>query len=117
MNVNYKMIGKRIKKVRILKNRSQAQLAEMADISSPYLSFIETGKKHISVGTLLSIANALDVTVDDLLTGNQKNDHESYYSDLTFLMADCNDYERFVIYETAKSSKDIIREWKKLKKE
>ena len=46
---------------------SQAELAAAAGINSLYLSQIERGKRSGSAKTLAAIAQALDVTVDDLL--------------------------------------------------
>ena len=46
---------------------SQAQLAEAAGISTPYLSQIETGKRKASLKVLSAIADRLGVILDDLV--------------------------------------------------
>ncbi|MBE0698290.1 MAG: helix-turn-helix transcriptional regulator [Anaerolineaceae bacterium] len=46
---------------------TQQQLAEIAKISVPYLSQIETGKRKASTRVLVTIANILQVDVDDLI--------------------------------------------------
>ncbi|MBN1318237.1 MAG: helix-turn-helix transcriptional regulator [Anaerolineales bacterium] len=46
---------------------TQQQLADMAGISKPYLSQIETGKRTGTTDVLSAIAKALDLTVDDIL--------------------------------------------------
>jgi DNA-binding XRE family transcriptional regulator len=46
---------------------TQQQLAEKTDISVPYLSQIETGKRKASTKVLVAIANALQLDVDDLI--------------------------------------------------
>jgi len=46
---------------------SAKALAEAAEISPPYLSEIENGKKEGSVSTYKKIAEALKLTVDDLI--------------------------------------------------
>ena len=46
---------------------TQKQLAAAAGINPVYLSQIETGKRTGSARTLVSIAGALDVDVDDLI--------------------------------------------------
>lgn len=48
--MNKEQIGLRIKLERTKQNLTQEQLAEMADISSSYLSAIERGKQSISLG-------------------------------------------------------------------
>ncbi len=46
---------------------TQKQLADAAGINPVYLSQIETGKRTGSTKTLVSLADALDVEVDDLV--------------------------------------------------
>lgn len=93
MHINFKHIGRRVKEIRGTKDMSQAELAEQIDMSVPYISLIETGAKKASLSTLILIANALGVTVDALLNGNQSNDAAEYYCDLVVLIGDCNNYE------------------------
>ena len=42
-------------------------LAEAAGITQPYLSQIESGKRDGTIGTMKKIAEALKVTVDELV--------------------------------------------------
>ena len=46
---------------------TQQQLAEVAEISTPYLSQIETGKRTGTTEVLLAVAKALSVTLDDIV--------------------------------------------------
>jgi len=46
---------------------SQQQLSELAGISKPYLSQIETGKRTGTTEVLSAIAKALDLTIDDIV--------------------------------------------------
>gem|GEM_PF-984740 len=46
---------------------TQQQLAEVAEISTPYLSQIETGKRTGTTEVLLAVAKALNVTLDDIV--------------------------------------------------
>ena len=46
---------------------TMAALAERAGIAQPYLSQIETGKRDGTAQTMKKLAEALDVTVDDLI--------------------------------------------------
>ena len=46
---------------------TQQELAEAAGISKPYLSQIETGKRTGTTEVLSAIANALDLTLDDIV--------------------------------------------------
>ena len=48
---------------------TQAQLAKVAEISVPYLSQLESGKRKGSSDVLLAIAKGLDLTLDDVVDG------------------------------------------------
>ena len=66
-------LAKNIKKLRAQKGFSQAQLAEKADISLPFMSSIEQSSKWPYPDTLAHIAAALGVDVSDLFaTGEQE---------------------------------------------
>ena len=110
MTVNFKLLGKRIREVRKQQGISQAYLAEEADVSATYISRIETAKKQVSLKVLLSIANALEVTVDELLTGNQIYDMVQYQTDIDVILADCTSFEKIILIEAIRSSKGILRE-------
>ena len=109
MSLDYKTIGQRIKIVRKMKKMSQAKLAEHIDMSVPYISHIETARKKVSLTTLVLIANALGVTVDTFLIGNQTYDQAEYYSEITRIMEDCDNYERRLIYEVVAAVKIALR--------
>ena len=66
--MNKEQIGLRIKLERTKQNLTQEQLAEMADISSSYLSAIERGKQSISLDYTNRIAESLKIPVIDFLT-------------------------------------------------
>ena len=67
MELDYKAIGKRIKIARIKADLKQEQLAERASLSPTHISNVETGTTKVSLSAIVSIANALGVTADDLL--------------------------------------------------
>lgn len=112
MEVNFKMIGKRIAEIRKSQHYSQMELAEMTDLSISYISHIETAKKKPSIESLIKIVNALNVTVDELLCGNQLYDPNVYQTDIDILMADCSLAERYFLFRMLQSAKDILRDSK-----
>jgi transcriptional regulator with XRE-family HTH domain len=61
-------LGKFIRSQRTLANLSLRQLAERTNVSNPYLSQIERGLHEPSVRVLKSIAKALNVSAETLLT-------------------------------------------------
>ena len=56
-----------IKVYRSHRNMTQAELGTAASINAIHLSQIETGKRTPSTNTLVALAQALNITVDDLL--------------------------------------------------
>ena len=109
MDINFKLIGKRIKEVRKQRSLTQADLAELTGMSNSYISYIETAKKQASLESLVQISNALGVTVDELLCGNQLYSPTDYQTDIDVLMDDCSLLERRFIYELISVAKYIIR--------
>ncbi|MDD5946692.1 MAG: helix-turn-helix transcriptional regulator [Oscillospiraceae bacterium] len=67
MELNYVLIGTRIRQYREDKSLSQEELADNAGISWRHLNYVEHGERKISVDVLIALANALDATADDLL--------------------------------------------------
>ncbi|WP_412987693.1 helix-turn-helix domain-containing protein [Pontimicrobium sp. IMCC45349] len=62
-----KQVGLRIKEVRAKLNMQQQTLAAACNFEKSNMARIETGRVNITLGTLLKIANALDVPLKDLL--------------------------------------------------
>ncbi|MDR3332126.1 MAG: helix-turn-helix domain-containing protein [Synergistaceae bacterium] len=57
----------RLKQIRKKRKLIQKEVAQIVGIAGNYYSEIETGKRNPAVDTLVSIAKALGVTVNDLL--------------------------------------------------
>jgi transcriptional regulator with XRE-family HTH domain len=60
-------LSKNIKRYRNYRKLSQVELAAKLDLSIPFLSDIENGKKWVSPRTLTKMANAFDIEVYELL--------------------------------------------------
>lgn len=58
---NKKLLGKRIKEIRKLKNYTQEELAEMIDLETSSLSGIESGRFFPSLHVLDKLAQTLEV--------------------------------------------------------
>lgn len=65
-------IGERIRQLREIQNFSRENFAEKVDISSKFLYEIETGKKGFSADTLCRISQALSVSCDYIMFGEEK---------------------------------------------
>jgi len=82
------VLSQNIKRFRSYRKLSQADFAEKINISIPFLSDIENGKKWASPITLVKIADALDIEVYELLKpesiipDNAVNILEKYTADI-----------------------------------
>ena len=65
--MNLKAIGSRIKAAREKKGLTQESLSEIVDLSPMHMSVIERGVKPTRLDTFIRIANALEVSADELL--------------------------------------------------
>ena len=65
-----RLIGERIRQLRLRAGISQEQLANDADISRSYIAEVETGNRNISVVLICEIAFALSVEPYQLLRFN-----------------------------------------------
>jgi transcriptional regulator with XRE-family HTH domain len=61
------ILSHNLKRYRFCRKLSQADFAEKIDISIPFLSDIENGKKWVSPRTLAKMADALEIEAYELL--------------------------------------------------
>ena len=93
MELDYKAIGKRIKIARIKADMKQEHLAEKSGLSPTHVSNVETGTTKVSLSALVSLANALGVTADDLLCDSLIHARVQFEQDIAELLEDCDPYE------------------------
>lgn len=109
MEINYIAIGKRIRQLRKERGWSQAILAEKSGIEPSNISHIERAATKLSLPTLVSISNALEVTLDEIIYESLiKNEHITSKI-INELLADCTSKEISAIIEIIKTTKSIIR--------
>jgi len=109
-NLNYKLIGMRIKAQRKKMQLTQEKLSEKVGISPSHMGNVENGKDPPSLACFVSIANALETTTDHLLMDNVKAASiPNLLNEAKPLFDDCTPEEIFIIIETAKALKKSIR--------
>ena len=108
--MDYRQIGQQIRWARRLRNMTQAQLAEAADLSAPYISHVERGRKHISLDALVRISEILDVTTDQLLGVTRPGDRKTSFPEIAALFADCTPRERRILRDIVAAAKTSLRE-------
>lgn len=115
MGVDYKEIGKRVKKARRDKGITQEKLAEMIEISVPHMSNIETGKTRLSFLLLFELVVALDVTADMLLTGRvseRDKQHSVVLKEVDEILSDCSDRQADLILDAVRNTKVTLTQYK-----
>ncbi len=112
MKLNNAIIGKRIQEIRKQRNISQTMLSNIIDKNTSYISYIENGVKCMSLDTFVQIANALHTSADAILIDHLVSNTRPASKELTALLSDCTDYERFVLLDTMRSLKKILREYR-----
>ena len=110
MAIDYKSIGRRIKQYRTDKKLSQEALGQIVFVNNEHISNIETGVRGPSLEMLIMIANALDVSADDLLTDNLKHSSSPVNTELHDLLLDCNNDEKDILIKLVKYAKVLLVE-------
>ena len=109
MCVDYKDMGKRIREIRESKHMTQAALSELAGIEPSNLSHIERAATKVSLPTLMNIANALEVSLDELVCGSLIRSEHIAVRQLNELLSDCTPAELQAVIEMVKVMKKIMR--------
>ena len=112
MKVDYVLLGMRIKEQRQRRTLTQQQLAEKVNLTPGFISRIETGNKKPSLEVLLSICAALNITLNDLLVGNQISQESDYNEEVTELLSHCDELEKRLTFEIIKAVCKIIQKSK-----
>ncbi len=108
MAINREKLGSRIQHYRSKTKMTQEVFADMVGISREHLSLIERGKREPAVDVLVRIANALEVSTDDLLVDSLNHSSSTADTELHKLMLDCNQVEEEVLVELVKHMKPVL---------
>lgn len=111
MEINYSDIGKRIRRERKKQNLSQQSLAELANLSPTNVSHIERGATKLSLPTLVSIANALAVTPNDLLIDSIEECQDILHGELNELLKHCRPNKTRVIVEIIRAAVSALDDY------
>lgn len=65
--MNYRELGRRVRQQRVMCDMTQEELAEKSGISCSFVGHIERGEKKFSIGTLVALCNAMQVSPNYLL--------------------------------------------------
>ncbi len=109
MSINYEAIGERVRTIRKSLGLSQAKLAEKSGVEPSNISHIERAATKLSLPTLINIANALGVSLDELVCASLIKNEHIQIKEINDLLSDCNNKELRSLIEIIKTTKKIIR--------
>lgn len=107
--IDYKSLGARIKYYRKLKGITQQQLSELIDVVPSNVSNVERGANHISLPNLVKVANALEVSVDQLLCESLEVSNYDLKQDIAEILEDCTDKEIVILTNILRVVKENLK--------
>ena len=94
--IDYAKLGLKIKEIRISKGLTQDTLAEMVSCNTSHISNVENNHTKVSLNVLLAITNALNTSIDYLLSDQYENSSLALDNDILRAIQD---------YDTEKKEK------------
>ena len=112
MALDYAAIVQRIRMFRIKRGWKQSDLAEKSGVEPSNISHIERAATKLSLPTLVSIANALEVSLDEIVYNSLIKNKHIYVKEIDELVGDCDPKELSSIIQMIRTTKGIIRNYK-----
>ena len=112
MDIQLIEVGKRVRKARKDRRLSQAELAELIQISPSHMSDFENGKTNISLDIFMRLTEALQVSADWLLQTNIPQVSSMQTSEFAELLSDCSSSETQSIIKMVKDMEVALKQSK-----
>lgn len=110
IELNYRLVGQRLRAIRKKRGLTQEQLAEMAGISPQHCSGIETGAAKVSLPALIQLCNALEATPNEVLLDSVPAAAKpGLMREVEAVFADATADEIYLMLAQAKSIKEAVR--------
>lgn len=103
MGIDYNIVGERLRRARLEKKLTQADLAEKLDISVTYLSKVERGVSRINLKRLQELCALLDISEIYILSGTSEDSKNYLDKDFKNLLEKCSPEQQKLIYNLAKT--------------
>jgi len=88
--INYEKLGLKIKEMRQRKGLTQDKLAEMVSCNTSHISNIENNHTKVSLNVLLAITNALNTSIDYLLSEQYENFSLALDNEIMRVISNCD---------------------------
>lgn len=108
MNIDYKLIGERIKRARKSVGITQEVLAEKLNVSIGYISQIERGITKISLDLLGAVSTVLGCDVASLISESAIHSNDYMGSEIINEIKKLDNKKRKYILEIIKITNDIL---------
>ena len=108
-NLNYTLIGERLRAVRLKRKYTQEYVADNAGISAQHCSGIECGNAKVSLPALVRLCNALETTPNEILMDSVDLATPQLTEHIAAVFADCSPDEIFLMLSQAENLKKALR--------
>ena len=109
IELNYALIGVRLRAARLKRGYTQEYVSERAGISAQHCSGIECGNAKVSLPALIRLCNALEITPDDILMDSITHTTPQLMGDVAAVFADCSPDEVYLMLSQADNLKKSLR--------
>ena len=109
IELNYMLIGVRLRALRKNRGYTQEEVAERAGISAQHCSGIECGNAKVSLPALLRLCNALAATPDDILMDSVNRSTPQLMENVANVFNDCSPSEVYLMLSQAENLKKSLR--------
>ena len=101
MNIDYKIIGQRIKDARKRQGWTQERLSEEIDVTTVFISRVERGATQINLRRLAQIIHALNTSIEYLIAGIETKRPNYLDKELYETLINCSPAKQRLIYNIA----------------
>ena len=108
MNIDYKLIGERIKRARKANNITQEVLAEKLGVSIGYVSQIERGITKISLDLLGAVSSILNCDIASLISECAVNSNEYMENEIVSEIKKLDYKKRKYILQIIKTTNEML---------
>ena len=101
--IDQKLLGSRIKSLRVQKGLSQDKLGELSGLNGKYLGEVERGNSNISITNLSKISDVLEVPFLSMLNIEHEQDRTELVKELHQMIDSSDDGQLRIIYRVLDS--------------
>jgi transcriptional regulator with XRE-family HTH domain len=109
IELNYALVGVRLRDIRQQRGYTQEYVAERAGISAQHCSGIECGNAKVSLPALVRLCNALEATPNEILMDSVTQAMPQLQGKIASVFADCSQNEAYLMLSQAENLKKSMR--------